>query len=71
MREAALQGFGIAVAPTWLVQDCIDDGSLKVILTDYVPTAMELNAIYPERHYVPAKVHALIDHLRENIGKNQ
>lgn len=71
MREAALQGFGIAVAPTWLVQDSVDDGSLKAILTDYMPTPMELNAIYPERHYVPAKVHALIDHLRENIGSSQ
>lgn len=70
MREAALQGFGIAVAPTWLVQKYIDNGSLKVILEDYIPTSMELNAIYPERHYVPAKVHALIDHLRKNIGKN-
>lgn len=71
MREAALQGFGIAVAPTWLVQDCIDDGRLKVILSDYTPTAMELNAIYPERHYVAAKVHALIDHMRKNIGKEE
>lgn len=67
MREAVLQGFGIAVAPTWLVQDKIDDGSLEVILNNYNPTSMELNAIYPERHYVPAKVHALIDHLRKNF----
>lgn len=71
MREAALNDFGIAVAPTWLVQDCIENGSLKVILSDYVPMQMELNAIYPERQYVPAKVHALIDHLREHIGKTQ
>ncbi len=67
MLEAALKGFGIAVAPTWLVQDAINDGELKVILNNYTPTPMELNAIYPERHYVPAKVHALIDHLRENL----
>lgn len=71
MREAALQGFGIAVAPTWLVQDCIDDGRLKIILSDYTPTAMELNAIYPERHYVAAKVHALIDHMQKSIGETE
>lgn len=71
MREAVLQGFGIAVAPTWLVQDKIDDGSLEVILKDYKPTSMELNAIYPERHYVPTKVHALIDHLRRNFDKSE
>lgn len=70
MREAVLQGFGIAVAPTWLVQDKIDDGSLEVILKNYSPTEMELNAIYPERHYVPEKVHALIDHLRKNFDKS-
>ena len=70
MREATIHGIGISVAPTWLIQDAIDDGRVKMILSDYSPTPMELNAIYPERHYVPAKVHALIDHLRENIGKN-
>lgn len=71
MLEAAIEGFGIAVAPTWLVQESIDNGSLKVILNNYTPTAMELNAIYPERQYVPAKVHALIDHIRSKIGDSE
>ncbi|MDX2504929.1 MAG: LysR family transcriptional regulator [Gammaproteobacteria bacterium] len=67
MREATVNGFGISVAPTWLVQDAVDDGSLKQILTGYTPTSMELNVLYPERHFVPLKVRAFIKHMRENL----
>lgn len=63
IREAVLAGFGIAVSPSWLISDCVEQGRLTKILQNYTPTPMEIHAIYPERRFVPAKVRFFIDHL--------
>lgn len=67
IRDAVVSGVGIAITPTWLVRDCIERGSLKVILPKYTPTALDIHAIYPERSFIPAKVSCFIQHLREKI----
>lgn len=66
IREAALAGTGIAVTPTWLIGNCVEQGKLKILLQDYVPTPFEIHAVYPERRFVPAKVRSFIDYLRES-----
>lgn len=64
IREAAIAGAGIAVAPHWLVVEALQQGRLVTILGDYAPTPFEINAIYPERRFVPAGVRCFIEHLR-------
>lgn len=64
IREAAVAGAGIAVAPQWLVADALRQGHLITILDDHVPTPFEINAIYPQRRFVPASVRCFIEHLR-------
>jgi len=66
IREATLAGTGIAVTPTWLIGNCVEQGKLKVLLNDYAPTPFEIHAVYPERRFVPAKVRCFIDYLRES-----
>ncbi len=68
IREAVLAGVGIAVTPTWLVNDCIERGELRNILCQYTPTPLDIHAIYPERRYVPEKVRCFVEHLRETIN---
>lgn len=64
IRQAALRGQGIAVILGWLVEDDIAQGRLNVIMQDYTPTTLDLNAIYPQRQFMPAKVSLLLDYLQ-------
>ncbi|MGB5517361.1 MAG: substrate binding domain-containing protein [Gammaproteobacteria bacterium] len=64
LKEAAIQGLGIAMIPTFIVEDALDDGRLRTILADYCPRPFGLYAVRPSRHFTPARVSVLIDYLR-------
>lgn len=64
IRQAVCAGHGIAVTPTWLMNDYIKSGKVKVILKEYTPTSLDVHAVYPERRFVPAKVKIFIDYLK-------
>jgi len=67
LKEAAIQGLGIMGTPTFIVEDALEDGRLKAILTDYNPEPLGLYAVRPSRHFTPARVRALIDYLKEQL----
>jgi len=67
IRQAVLADQGIAITPLWLMDDCIKKGDVKVILDQYVPTPLEIHAIYPDRRFVPAKVRCFIDFIRTKL----
>jgi len=69
LREAILAGVGLVAAPVWLIHEGIQQGKLKVILKDYVPTALDINAVYRKRLYVQQKVILMIDHLRDTFKR--
>jgi DNA-binding transcriptional LysR family regulator len=64
LKEATIQGLGISMMPTFIVQDALDDGRLKAILADYCPSPFGLYAVRPSRHFTPARVRALIEYLK-------
>lgn len=64
--EAALSGLGIATMCEWHVSEHIKKGRLTILLKNYDLTPYDINAVYPERRYVPEKVKRLIDHLKES-----
>jgi len=68
IRQAVLQGQGIAVILGWLVEEDIKQGNMKVIMNNYTPTALDLNAVYPERRFMSAKVSLLLDYLQAELG---
>lgn len=70
IRNAVLANQGIAVTPLWLIGDCIKSGQVKVILDQYIPTPLEIHAVYPERRFVPVKVRCLIDYLQSKFENN-
>ena len=67
LKEAAIQGLGITGTPTFIVEDALEDGRLKAILTDYNPEPLGLYAVRPSRHFTPARVRALIEYLKEQL----
>jgi DNA-binding transcriptional LysR family regulator len=68
LKEAAIQGLGIVMMPTFIVDDALADGRLKAILQDYRPAPFGLYAVRPSRHFTPERVRALIEFLRTQFG---
>ncbi len=70
LREAVLAGVGLAVAPVWLVHEQVQQGKLQVILKDFKPVTLDINAVYRKRLYVQQKVVLMVDHLRESFKRS-
>jgi DNA-binding transcriptional LysR family regulator len=63
--EAAVAGLGFAALPSYLADREIEAGRLVAVLSDSMPEAPTLQAVYPHRRHLAGKVRALIDHLVE------
>jgi DNA-binding transcriptional LysR family regulator len=68
LRIAALGGLGIFLAPSFLVAEDLAAGRLVRLLEEYRPVAFAINAIYPHRAHVPAKIRGFIDLAVERLG---
>ena len=71
LRKAALQGAGICLAAGFLVQDDLEAGRLVRLLPEYRPVEMSMNAVYPHRHHLSAKVRTFIDMLVHHSAEQQ
>lgn len=71
VRNAAIQGLGIARGPMFLVHEDLDSGKLVRLLSDYEVTSLALWAIYPSRVQLPAKVRVFIDFLAEKFAQDR
>jgi len=67
IREAVLSGIGISVSPIWLFGNSINNGELKIILKEYQPTPLPINAVYRRGRFVAAKVCCFIDFLAQEF----
>jgi DNA-binding transcriptional LysR family regulator len=67
LRDAAVNGCGIAVVPVFIAAKELASGSLRPILTDYKPPAITLYAIYAPTRHLAVKVRLFIDFLVERI----
>jgi DNA-binding transcriptional LysR family regulator len=71
LRHAALEGFGICLAPGFLVHDDLDAGRLIRLLPEYRAIELSMNAVYPHRHHLSAKVRTFIDMLVDLSAAHQ
>jgi DNA-binding transcriptional LysR family regulator len=71
LRMAALQGTGICLAPGFMVHDDLEDGRLVRLLPEYRPIELSMNAVYPHRHHLSAKVRTFIDMLVHHSSEQQ
>ena len=71
LRLAALHGAGIFLAAGFLVHDELEDGRLVRLLPEYRPVEFAMNAVYPHRHHLSAKVRTFIDMLVKHSAEQQ
>jgi len=67
IKQATLDGLGIAFFPSFFVEKEIADGRLVRILKDYDGPAFFIQAVYASRHHLPPKVRAFVDFLIEKL----
>ena len=63
VRAAVLDGVGIAYSPTWLFQDLIDTGEVRVLLPGWQTSPLPLQLVSPPERRQAAKVRAFGEHL--------
>jgi DNA-binding transcriptional LysR family regulator len=71
LRTAGLQGVGICLAPGFLIHDDLEEGRLVRMLPEYRPVELSMNAVYPHRHHLSAKVRTFIDMLVQHSAEQQ
>ncbi|MFD3240965.1 LysR substrate-binding domain-containing protein [Rahnella perminowiae] len=72
LTQAAIDGMGLVVFPTWLIGDALRDGRLVSVLESYQvstsPEPQTISALYPNSRRPSIKVRAVIDFLVEKFG---
>lgn len=63
LLEAALDGLGIVLLPTWMCGPELQAGQLEEVLSDYTLSEPSVHAIYPPGRHLSAKVRAFVDFL--------
>jgi DNA-binding transcriptional LysR family regulator len=63
LRGAALSGQGLLLAPTPMMVRELKSGALVPVLTEFLPREFSIDALYPNREHLPAKVRTFIDLL--------
>ena len=71
LRRAALAGVGVWLAAGFIVRDDLESGELVRLLPEYRPIEFSMNAIYPHRHHLSAKVRTFIDLLARHAADQQ
>jgi DNA-binding transcriptional LysR family regulator len=71
LRRAAVQGVGVCLAAGFLIRDDLEAGELVRLLPEYRPVEFAMNAVYPHRHHLSAKVRIFIDLLVRHSAEQQ
>jgi DNA-binding transcriptional LysR family regulator len=70
-RTFTLSGGGVVLAPRFIMEEELSAGTLVALLPEYRPVEFAINAVYPHRRYLAAKVRIFIDRLVERFGEHQ
>jgi DNA-binding transcriptional LysR family regulator len=62
-RQAALDGLGIALLPTYFISDDLAQGRLERLLPAYEPETLGIHALYLSRRHQPLLLRAMVDFL--------
>lgn len=66
--EAAAEGLGIIIEPTFITGPYLETGALIPLLTDYAIKPRGVYAVYPDNRLLPQKIRVFIDFLVKQYG---
>jgi len=66
--DAAIQGLGIALLPTFIAGHALREGQLHMVLPDYSPPPIHACILYPVNRHLSAKVTLFSEFLQTRFG---
>ena len=69
LLDAARQGLGLAILPTFHAAEAIVAGELQVVLESHAPDGGWISGIYRRSRRGSIKIHALVQFIREHLEK--
>lgn len=69
LRQAAVDGLGIVMQPTFNVWQDIAEGRLSMILDDWSAGELGIHVAFPSRRFLPAKTRLFVDFLATQFPK--
>lgn len=69
-NAAAVQGAGIQLQPTFLINQALASGQLVEILPQFRSVELGIYAVYPTRKFVLPKVRTLVEFLASKLGQS-
>lgn len=69
LKQAAVDGLGIIMVPSWMVQDKLERGELVRLLADFplMPVSTPIHAVFAHNRHLAPKVRAFVDFLAEQM----
>ncbi len=61
LKQAAVLGQGLILAPDYLVADEVTSGRLAAVLTEFCSPTLPVNAVYPNRQHLSTNVRSFLD----------
>jgi DNA-binding transcriptional LysR family regulator len=71
LRAAVLSGQGLLMAPAHIMLENLRSGALVPVLSDFLSNQFSIDALYPHREHLPAKVRAFIDVRCKEFSRNR
>ena len=65
MMEAIKRGQGVGFIPDFVCREALAQGEVVEVLANSKKPALTLYALYPARHFVPAKLVQCIEYLEQ------
>lgn len=69
IRQAALDGRGIAVLPSFVCKTDLESGELVELLQNYERPTLKFYVLYPAREFVPPKITQCVDFIHNWFSK--
>lgn len=66
--EAAIEGAGLVLQPTFIASNALNAGKLVIVLPEYEPSPIGLYAVYAHRKLLPHKIRCFIDFMTDYYG---
>ncbi len=70
LMQAAIQGAGVALLPTYLANQAITEGKLQPVLPGWQPPEMRIYGFYSSRKHLSPTVRALIDFMADYYAQH-
>ena len=68
LQQAAIEGAGIVVQPTFIAGDSVRSGAVVALLPGWTVPALSIYAVYPSMRHLAPKVRVFVDFLSTRLG---